>query len=115
MGILTLLFLIGLIITIRTWLKFSGGSLNVSETRRQLSYVKSLGVLAFVVGLFAQLLGLFSAFTAIEEMGRISPAMLAGGLKVSMITTIYGAIILIICLLSWMIMDARLKENLVEG
>ena len=111
MGILTLLFLIVLILAVRTWMKFSGKSWDVPTTRRNLSYVKSTGILAFVVGVFGQLIGLYSAFVAIEEMGGIGPAMLAGGLKVSMITTLYGSVILICSLLIWLLMDSMLKDQ----
>lgn len=63
------------------------------------SLIKDIGLLAFIVGLLGQLIGLFDAFSAIEQMGSVSPAMLAGGLKVSMITTVYGLFILIISLI----------------
>ena len=58
--------------------------------------VKELGLLALAVGFLGQLIGLFSAFVAIEQMGEVSPAMLAGGLKVSSITSIYGLLIYVI-------------------
>lgn len=111
MGILTLLLLIVLVLAGRSWMKYSSKDRNVYETRRSLVYVKNVGILAFVVGVLGQLIGLYSAFIAIEEMGGVSPAMLAGGLKVSMITTLYGAIIFIIALLIWLLMDSRLESK----
>lgn len=57
------------------------------------SKVKSLGLLAAVTGILGQLIGLFSAFEHIQQVGTVSPAILAGGFKVSMITTMYGIII----------------------
>ncbi|MEL0026079.1 MAG: MotA/TolQ/ExbB proton channel family protein [Schleiferiaceae bacterium] len=61
--------------------------------------VKELGLLALAVGFMGQLLGLFGAFEGIEQMGGVSQAMLAGGLKVSSITSIYGLFIYIVSLL----------------
>ena len=61
--------------------------------------VKELGLLALAVGFMGQLLGLFGAFEGIEQMGGVSQAMLAGGLKVSSITSIYGLFIDIVSLL----------------
>ncbi|WP_350216827.1 MotA/TolQ/ExbB proton channel family protein [Ekhidna sp.] len=52
-----------------------------------------------ITGVLGQLIGLFSSFEAIQQMESVSPAILAGGLKVSMITTIYGSVIYIIALL----------------
>lgn len=62
--------------------------------------IKAIGVFAIVWGIFGQSIGLFSAFQAIEAAADISPAMIYGGLKVSMITTLYGSFIF---LLSWLI------------
>lgn len=61
--------------------------------------VKELGLLALAVGFMGQLLGLFGAFEGIEQMGGVSQAMLAGGLKISSITSIYGLLIYIVGLL----------------
>lgn len=58
--------------------------------------VREAGLLALALGVLGQLIGLFEAFKAIEAMGNVSPAMLAGGLKVSSITTIYGLIAFVI-------------------
>jgi len=55
--------------------------------------VKELGMLALAIGFLGQLIGLFGAFEGIEQMGGVSQAMLAGGLKVSSITSIYGLLI----------------------
>ena len=61
--------------------------------------VKQLGLLALAVGVLGQMIGLFGAFEAIESAGGVSQPMLAGGLKVSSITTIYGLLIYVISLL----------------
>jgi flagellar motor component MotA len=55
-------------------------------------YVREAGLLALALGILGQLIGLFEAFKAIEAMGDISTALLVGGLKISMITTLYGLI-----------------------
>ena len=62
--------------------------------------IKAIGIFAIVWGVFGQSIGLFSALQAIETAGDISPAMIYGGLKVSMITTLYGTFIF---LFSWLI------------
>ena len=81
MGILTLIFLLMIYAAVRK------------------SGVKELGLLALAVGFLGQLIGLFGAFEGIEQMGGVSQAMLAGGLKVSSITSIYGLLIYTVSLL----------------
>lgn len=63
--------------------------------------VKSIGLFAMVIGILGQFIGLYGAFEAIEQAGQISQALLAGGLKVSSITSIYGILIFVISYLLW--------------
>lgn len=94
MGILTLLF-IGVVFAS---FKYATSD-EKKETDRDL--IKSIGLLAMITGIFGQLIGLFDAFKIIEQMGTVAPSMLMGGLKVSMITTLYGVFIYIISYLIW--------------
>ena len=55
--------------------------------------VKEIGLLALAFGFLGQLIGLMGAFEGIEAMGGVSQSILAGGLKVSSITSIYGMLI----------------------
>lgn len=62
---------------------------NLTPTK-SLEMANELAILSVVMGIFFQLIGLYSAFVAIESMGSISMGMLAGGIKVSMHSTLYG-------------------------
>ncbi|MCA6074332.1 MotA/TolQ/ExbB proton channel family protein [Fulvivirga sedimenti] len=114
MGLLTIEFILVIVVAVRTMIKYSGDALSYAEAQKTLGYVRSLGLLAFVTGIFGQLIGLYDAFTAIQEIESVSPAMLAGGLRVSLITTLYGTFILMISLILWMVLDNRLKSKSVE-
>lgn len=104
MGILTLELLAVFFCAVRYHVK------NYT-TKNDLDLVKSFGVLALVTGILGQLLGLFSAFKAIQSVGSVSPAILVGGLKVSMISTIYGIIIFLIAYLVWIFFKSRSQTN----
>ena len=60
--------------------------------------VKALGLLAFLVGLLSAVLGLYSAFSVIEQVGNASPSIVAGGIKVAFTSLIYGLTIFVISL-----------------
>lgn len=65
--------------------------------------VKELGLLALAVGILGQLIGLYQAFSVLEgfEEAMGEPAgegLIAGGLKVSLTTTLYGLLIYILSL-----------------
>ena len=42
------------------------------------------------------MIGLVQAFDTIEQVGDISPTVVAGGMKIALITTIYGLIVAMI-------------------
>lgn len=114
MGVLTFLFFIILAIAAyHLVIILKNDFKDINESRKKLKYIKSLGLFAFVSGIMGQLMGLYNAFGAIEQAMDISPQILAGGLKVSMITTIYGALIFLISYLLWIILDyvASNKKN----
>ena len=58
--------------------------------------VLTYGNLSLALGIFGTLIGLYDAFAAIENMGNVSQAILAGGLKVASTTTLYGLLVYII-------------------
>jgi len=112
MGILTgILFIIlviavfNLIITLRKDYK------DLGELRKKLSYIKSLGLFSLVTGILGQMIGLYSAFTAIEKAQDISPAIMMGGLKVSMIVPMYGMVIFLVSYLLWVVVDYIASRN----
>jgi flagellar motor component MotA len=112
MGILTILLLIILAMAVYRLIQITRDNVtHETSFRHQLTYIKSIGLFSLVFGILAQLMGLYQAFSAIEEVGNISPALLAGGLKVSMITTIYGIIIFLISYLLWKGLDYMAKDH----
>lgn len=112
MGILTLLLLIICAMAVYQFIQISRGNVEHETTfRHRLTYIKSLGLFSLVFGIFTQLLGLYQAFSAIEMAGDVSPAILMGGLKVSMISTMYGMIIFLISYLLWLGLDYTVKNS----
>ena len=64
-----------------------------------LELIRQVGGLALAWGVFSTVIGLFFAFGALEEMKDTIPfEVIMGGLKVALITALYGMIIFIISL-----------------
>jgi biopolymer transport protein ExbB/TolQ len=75
-----------------------------------LEAVKQIGGLAAVWGVLGTIIGLFNAFEALEAMKEmIAPQMLMGGLKVAVITAIYGLFIFCLSMLAYIIL--KLASN----
>ena len=70
--------------------------------------VNEIGIAAFVVSILWTLLGLYQAFGAIMRAPDISPIVIFGGLRVSLISTIYGMVIYLISLIIRIIQKPRI-------
>ena len=67
-----------------------------------LELIRQVGGLALAWGVFSTVIGLFFAFGALEEMKDTIPfEVIMGGLKVALITALYGMIIFIISLAAY--------------
>ena len=75
--------------------------------KRGLSEIIQLATFALFCGIFFQLIGLYQAMGAIEEAGSISQGVLAGGLRFSMTTTLYGAFIFCFSVIPWFFLKQR--------
>ena len=112
MGILTaILFIILVIAVFNLFLVIKKDYKDLDELRRRLKYLKGFGLFGLVTGFLGQSVGLFSAFSAIEQAMDVSPAIMAGGLKVSMITPMYGMVIFLISYLLWILLDFLASRN----
>jgi hypothetical protein len=60
-----------------------------------------VGSFAFLTGILAQVTGLMEAMEVIQTYGDISPALIAGGIKVSLLAPVYGFVIFIISFSVW--------------
>ena len=101
MTVLTIMFLAALLFCVLAASDIFSRGLRADQVNNKLEYVRSFGLMALVTGVLGQMIGLYGAFIAIEEIGQVSQAMLAGGVKVSSISTIYGLIIFVITRLLW--------------
>lgn len=101
MSVLTILFFAALLFCGLSASDIFSKGLKGDAVKRRLDYIRFFGLLALVTGVLGQLIGLYGAFGAIEQAGEVSQALLAGGLKVSSITTIYGLIIFVLTRLIW--------------
>ncbi|MDE5421495.1 MotA/TolQ/ExbB proton channel family protein [Ancylomarina sp. DW003] len=82
-------------------------------TKRHLDAILFLGSLSFFLGLLGQGIGLSGALSAIQSFPSVSPAAVAGGLRVSMIPPLTGAILFSIAGIFWITLrylNARKQE-----
>ncbi len=74
----------------------SYGGVQTFNLEKGLSWI-TLGIaLAPMLGFLGTVVGMVGAFDAIEAAGDISPTLVAGGIKVALLTTIFGLIVAMI-------------------
>ena len=71
-------------------------------------WVKEIGLIALAFGFLGTLLGFAQALGYVKQSGPVSQSILCGGLKVSLIPTIYGVIIYLVSLILRIIQKPRL-------
>lgn len=71
-------------------------------------WVKEIGIGALVVGIFWTLRGLSQMLGVLEMFGEASPTIVCGGLKVTLISTIYGLIVYFVSLIIRVIRKPRI-------
>jgi len=74
---------------------------------RSLALVRHLALFILVLGILSQAQGLYQALSAVEAAGDISPALLAGGLKVSFIAPIFGFVEFLVLYAGYALVNAR--------
>lgn len=72
------------------------GSVEMSKLEKGLVWLSLFIALAPMLGFMGTVIGMIDAFDAIQEAGDISPSLVAGGIKVALITTVSGLIVAII-------------------
>lgn len=70
----------------------SYGSIEMSILERGLVWLSLFIAIAPLLGFTGTVIGMIQAFDAIEEAGDISPSLVAGGIKVALLTTASGLI-----------------------
>ena len=66
------------------------------SNEKAISLVKHLSLFALVWGFLGQMIGLIGAFDAIEIQGDVAPAVLAGGIKIAILSPLFGMVVFLI-------------------
>ena len=70
----------------------SYGSVQMGQMEKGLTWISLFIALLPMLGFMGTVIGMIGAFDAIEAAGDINPAVVAGGIKVALITTVGGLI-----------------------
>ncbi len=74
----------------------SYGSVQMGLLEKGLVWISLFIAIAPMLGFMGTVIGMITAFDKIEEVGDINPSIVAGGIKVALLTTVFGLITAII-------------------
>ena len=74
----------------------SVGSVENGKLEKGVTWISLFIALAPMLGFMGTVIGMIGAFDAIEAAGDINPSLVAGGIKVALLTTVFGLITAII-------------------
>lgn len=72
------------------------GSVQMGLLERGLVWIALFIALAPMLGFLGTVIGMVQAFDRIEAVGDLSPSVVAGGIKVALLTTVFGLVVAII-------------------
>jgi len=74
----------------------SYGSVQMGLLEKGLVWISLFIAIAPMLGFMGTVIGMIEAFDRIEAVGDLSPSVVAGGIKVALLTTVFGLIVAII-------------------
>ncbi|HBB93474.1 MAG: flagellar motor protein MotA [Bacteroidetes bacterium GWF2_49_14] len=74
----------------------SYGSVQMGLLEKGLSWISLFISIAPMLGFLGTVIGMVQAFDSIQQAGEISPALVAAGIKVALLTTVFGLIVALI-------------------
>lgn len=72
------------------------GSVEMGKLERGMVWISLFISLAPMLGFMGTVIGMIGAFDAIAEAGDVSPSLVAGGIKIALLTTVGGLIVAVI-------------------
>ena len=72
------------------------GGVQMGQLEKNVSWISLFIALAPMLGFMGTVIGMIDAFDKIEAAGDMNPALVAGGIKIALLTTVFGLVVAII-------------------
>lgn len=92
----------------------SYGAVQMSLMESGLSWISLFIIIAPMLGFMGTVLGMIDAFDSIQAAGDISPNVVAGGMKIALITTVGGLIVAVILQLFYNYIIAKIDSLVIN-
>jgi len=110
MWLLLLIALVVLVLFIKKAVQLFSGSTSPEDADAGINAVIFWGSISAVLGFFAHFYGVYQAMQAIKMANDISPAIVAEGYAMSLVTILFGMFILLVSAIFWFILRWKYKQ-----
>ncbi|MFI1773263.1 MotA/TolQ/ExbB proton channel family protein [Thalassobellus citreus] len=87
MSLILICFLLSIFFLIKGFISIKK---NGETSKKMIQLVVDSSLLGLTLGFLGSVIGLITAFDSVEAMGDADPSIFAGGLKVSLLTAVFG-------------------------
>ena len=87
MSLILICLLVSIFFTVKSILNLKT---NNEVSTKMLKHISDSGTLGLALGVMSAFLGLITAFDVLEASGAAEPAIIAGGLKVALLSPLFG-------------------------
>jgi len=87
MSLILICLLISIYFTVKSLLNIKT---NIEISKKMLKHISDSGTLGLALGVMGAFLGLITAFDVLEASGEAEPSIVAGGLKVALLSPLFG-------------------------
>ena len=87
MSLILICLLVSIFFTVKSILNLKT---NNEVSTKMLKHISDSGTLGLALGVMSAFLGLITAFDVLEASGEAEPAIIAGGLKVALLSPLFG-------------------------
>jgi biopolymer transport protein ExbB len=72
------------------------GGVQMGQLEKNVSWISLFIAIAPMLGFMGTVIGMIDAFDKIQAAGDMNPSLVAGGIKIALLTTVFGLIVAII-------------------
>ena len=105
-----LMWIAVIILSVKFLINYYSENKDLQKLAKQNSLILFIGSFSFLFGLVGQIIGLSAALDAVQSAGNISPALMAGGLRVTFLAPLYGLVLLLLSSIIWFIFRYLLNK-----
>jgi hypothetical protein len=99
------------VMAVRSWLRIRGRAGNDAVVETGIDAVLFWGSYGVVLGILGTLVGIAQAATAIQAVGTVTAALVWGGIKVALNTTIFSLVVFSIAFVVWFALRVRYRRS----